>query len=389
MIMKNNLKKILIYLLLSLSLILFSGRKVKSWDSIAENYLLLAENICDDSHKCDKIETKDDKNNSDIDDCPPSGCDERASTRIICTPNGCFETEKGTDIIIVISPVNGERLLDTLETNPSIQIEPNNKTYTVKLEDSEGTIFKDNCDGDCELPDKSPDYSGYYRITIETNDTGITRSFEILNENDSEYQEIKQLCDSKINILEEFAECYQEENLITKAREILENALEKGVENNKEAIAIYQRLGDLYLERINAPYLAENNYQEALNKAIEIQDKEGSANAYIGLARVNIESGFDKGKCKKAISNLERAYKIYENLGADFMKAQLQQFIGEVYVDCDDNKEALKSFEEALKIYQRIGKNKYGKAMKKEIAKICNFEDNITEEIKQICRGNL
>ncbi len=306
------------------------------------------------------------------------------SSEVICYPEGsCVKRARADNNIIVITPAEGERLLNT---SPPIFVELDSQTYTVKLENSQGTLFKENFDNHnpVDIPELTP---GYYQLTIQTNDTEITRSFEVLEKKESVY--IKQQTNTKINSLD-LAEFYQENNLITEARKTLEQAIEKGVDNKSEAIAIYQMLGDLYLKKINAPLKAKENYGKALEEAQGIEDKQAQANAYIGLAKVSIELGLnEKEEYQNTIKKLKEAYNIYQNLGQDFHAAQVQQFIGEVYFDSNDNQEALKWFQEARNSYQKIDKEKYEESINKEIQKICEYEENLPAETQKICDSNL
>lgn len=321
-------KKLFTFLFLSLIIIFSSSREIKSSNWTIKKPLILA--------------------------------------KIICQPEGCFEKERGENSLTIISPAEGEKFFPQ---KLSLSIDAKIKNYLVELRNAQGIIFNDQVEDNASvsLPQLKP---GYYQLTVQTDEALITKSFQILT--DQEAQEIKQKVDQNLNPLE-LAQLYQQNNLITEARK----TLEKAIDNNNQSITIYQMLGDLYLEEINASLKARENYQKALAKTPANQNQELQAHIYVSLARIIVNLGFHTPEqYQQAIENLQQAHQLYQNLGQDFPTAQVQQFIGEIYLESNDNQEALKWLQKAQNTYRKIDYPLYESSIIREIQKICTDEDN-------------
>lgn len=94
---------------------------------------------------------------------------------------------------------------------------------------------------------------------------------------------------------------------VNQAIAILEGVVAEG----SKTPAIYQQLGDLYLQAGRSPQEAETAYQKAIQLATATNNSKAAAEAQVALAKVKLSLG----QPNEAASLLRQAKKAYQTLG--------------------------------------------------------------------------
>ena len=111
---------------------------------------------------------------------------------------------------------------------------------------------------------------------------------------------------------------YQSYDLKAEAIELLKELVKLG----SQTTAVYQLLGDLYLQ-VGLSQQAKSPYLQALEIAQQTEDVEGQAEAQVGLAQVE----YGLGKKTEAIEWLTQAQTNYQKLGDMSKVEEVQQWI--------------------------------------------------------------
>ncbi len=300
--------------------------------------------------------------------CSPTTC---------CPPQrACYERPRGENIVI-ISPVRGENFLNTRPTF-SWYDGPKNQKYRITLKSNKEPIPI----WDTEIVGTTVTYpqnrnqltDGSYTLIIKHQQNRKEINFHILNK--KEIEEIKK----EINALNQkysnpttdiqqketkimaIAKLYEEYNLITQARETLEEA----IKNNLKTSSIYQQLGELYQNNIYAHVEAEKAYEQALKIVRKINNKKTEADIHFELGYVNRSLG----NWEKAINHVRKAHTIYQNIDEPFLVGQTEQFMAEVYFKCKKKTESIQWYQQAKETYQKLGKRQYQEAIEAKMQKL-------------------
>ncbi len=175
-----------------------------------------------------------------------------------------------------------------------------------------------------ELP-LQPD--SYYLLIVETDqgesseeEQGVDLSFTVLDTQKAESvrTEIAKLKQQKLSQEAEgigLAHLYESYNLKAEAIELLEGLVKQG----NQTVAVYQILGDLYLQ-VGLIQQAKSPYLQAFELAKASEDLEGQAEAQIGLGQVESQK-------TEAIEWLTQAQTNYQKLGDMPKVEEVQQWI--------------------------------------------------------------
>ncbi len=167
-----------------------------------------------------------------------------------------------------------------------------------------------------------------YRITIETDNGKLSKDdavvgFTLLDEPTKNIVlEAKKAIEEQGFSSEEkgliLAQLYRGYELYAEAIEVLE----KLVKQDSQIVAVYQLLGDTYLET-RLPHFAKKPYEKALKLARETENLSITANIQKGLG----ESYYSLGNTDEAIQWLEKAKTSYEELGDSSQVQELDKTI--------------------------------------------------------------
>lgn len=231
----------------------------------------------------------------------------------------------------IISPRN-----TTLLTNRPIlrwNAVPGATRYKVRVQDAGLTL-----DWETETSNTEIEYSGsplqpgfYYLVIVETDkgnsseeEQGTDLSFTVLEAEKAEsvrteVAQFKQQLQQQQSTQEAeglaLAYLYQRYDLKAEAIALLEGL----VQGRSETVAVYQLLGDLYLE-VGLNPQAKRPYLRALELAEGTEDLEGQAEAQVGLGQV-------EGEKTEAIEWLTQAQTNYQKLGDRSKVKEVQQWI--------------------------------------------------------------
>ena len=231
----------------------------------------------------------------------------------------------------IISPRN-----TTLLTNRPIlrwNAVPGATRYKVQVQDAGLTLDwqMETSNTEIEYPGEPPlQQDFYYLLIVETDkgdssekEQGADLSFTLLDEQKAKSvrKEIAQIKQLKLSQEAEglaLAYLYQSYDLKAEAIELLEGFVKQG----SQTAAVYQLLGDLYLQvGLNQP--AKSSYLQALEIAQRTEDLEGQAEAQFGLGKVE----YGLGKKTEPIEWLTQAQTNYQKLGDRSKVDEVQQWI--------------------------------------------------------------
>ena len=230
----------------------------------------------------------------------------------------------------IISPRN-----TTLLTNRPIlrwNAVPGATRYTVRVQDASLTL-----DWQTETSNTEIEYSGsplqpdsYYLLIVETDkgdsseeEQGTDLSFTLLDAQkiESVRTEVAKLKQQQLTQEVEglaLAYLYQSYDLKAEAIELLEGLVKQG----SQTTAVYQLLGDLYLQ-VGLSQQGKSPYLKALEIAQRTEDVEGQAKAQVGLGQVE----YGLGKKTETIEWLTQAQTNYQKLGDRSKVEEVQQWI--------------------------------------------------------------
>ncbi len=229
----------------------------------------------------------------------------------------------------IISPRN-----TTLLTNRPIlrwNAVPGATRYKVQVQDAALTLDwqTETKNTEIEYPPGEPllQPGSYYLLIVETDkgnsseeEQGNDLSFTLLDAQKAESvgTEVAKLKQQQLTQEAEglaLAYLYQSYDLKAEAIELLEELVKQG----SQTAAVYQLLGDLYLQ-VGLSQQAKSAYLQALELAKGTEDVEGQAEAQVGLGQV-------EGKKTEAIEWLTQAQTNYQKLGDRSKVKEVQQWI--------------------------------------------------------------
>ena len=184
------------------------------------------------------------------------------------------------------------------------------------------------------LADKPPLQPGYnYSLIVETEqgkssekEEGIDLSFTVLDTQEAEsvrteLDKLKQLKLTQEAATLGLAYLYQSYDLKAEAIKLLETLLKRG----SQLGAVYQLLGDLYLQ-VGLSQQAKNPYLQAMELAKQTEDIEGQAEAQEGLG----EAYYGLNNKEDAVAWLKKAKDNYIVLGEQSKPEELNKRIAEI-----------------------------------------------------------
>ncbi len=207
---------------------------------------------------------------------------------------------------------------------------PGATRYQVRVQDAGLTLDwqTETSNTQIEYPGEPPlQPDSYYLLIVETDkgdsseeEQGVDLTFILLDEQKAELvrTEMTQIKQQQLTQEAEglaLAYLYQSYNLKAEAIESLEELVKRG----SQTAAVYQLLGDLYLQ-VELSQQAKSPYLQALELAKRTEDVEGQAEAQIGLGQV-------EGKKTAAIEWLTQAQTNYQKLGDRSKVEEVQQWI--------------------------------------------------------------
>lgn len=210
---------------------------------------------------------------------------------------------------------------------------PGTTRYKVRVQDAGLTL-----NWQAETSDTQIEYSGepplqsdsYYRLIVETDtrnsseeEEGTDLTFTLLDVQKAESVRTGVTKLKQQQLTQEIeglalAHLYQSYDLKAEAIELLQGLVKQG----SQATAVYQLLGNLYLQ-VGLSEQAKSPYVRALELAKGTQDLEGQAEAKVGLGQVE----YGLGKKTEAIEWLNQAQTNYQNLGDSTKVEEVQQWI--------------------------------------------------------------
>ena len=170
-----------------------------------------------------------------------------------------------------------------------------------------------------------------YRVTIKTDNGASSPSdppatFEILAEPTKKtvleaVETIKQqpLSPAEKGLI--LAQLYRGYGLYADAVEVLEELVTQG----SQQVSVYQLLGDTYLDT-GLPQLAKKPYQKALELANSTENLSRQGNIQTGLGKAYAKLGEEE----KAVQLLEKATRIYAELGDEKLSQELNETIDSI-----------------------------------------------------------
>lgn len=262
-----------------------------------------------------------------VSDGCPSG------TPIVTRPNSRRSPSRAPNETIpyIISPRN-----TALLTNRPIlrwNEVPGATRYQVRVQDAGLTLDwqTETSNTQIEYPGEPPlQPDSYYLLIVETDngksseeEQGTDLSFTLLDAQKTESvgTEVAQLKQQQLTQEVEgltLAYLYQSYDLKAEAIELLEGLVKQG----SETAAVYQLLGDLYLQ-VGLNQQAKTPYLQALEIAQRTEDLEGQAKAQFGLGKVE----YGLGKKTETIEWLTQAQTNYQKLGDRSKVEEVQQWI--------------------------------------------------------------
>ncbi|MDJ0599144.1 MAG: tetratricopeptide repeat protein [Crocosphaera sp.] len=253
-----------------------------------------------------------------------------ASKRTETRPNGGSGPTRAPNETIpyIISPRN----TDLLTNRPILRWNAVSGAthYKVRIQDAGLTLDWQTETSNTEIqypgePPLQPD--SYYLLIVETDqgesseeEQGVDLSFTVLDTQKAQsvQTEVAQLKQQKLSQEAEgiaLAYLYESYNLKAEAIELLEGLVKQG----NQTVAIYQLLGDLYLQ-VGLSKQAKSPYLQALELAKATEDVEGQAEAQFGLGQVEVQK-------TEAIGWLTQAQTNYQKLGDMPKVEEVQQWI--------------------------------------------------------------
>lgn len=210
---------------------------------------------------------------------------------------------------------------------------PGATRYKVRVQDAGLTLDwqTETSNTQIEYPGEPPlQPDSYYLLIVETDkgdsseeEQGNDLSFTLLDaqKTESVEREVAQLKQQQLTQDTEglaLAYLYQSYDLKAEAIELLEGLVKRG----SETAAVYQLLGDLYLQ-VGLNQQAKSPYLQALEIAQRTEDLEGQAEAEFGLGQVE----YGLGKKNETIEWLTQAQTNYQKLGDRSKVEEVQQWI--------------------------------------------------------------
>ena len=210
---------------------------------------------------------------------------------------------------------------------------PGATRYKVRVQDAGLTLDwqTETSNTQIEYPGEPPlQPDSYYLLIVETDkgdsseeEQGTDLSFTLLDAQKAESvrTEVAQLKQQQLTQEAEelaLAYLYQSYDLKAEAIELLEGLVKRG----SQTTAVYQLLGDLYLQ-VGLSQQAKSRYLQALELAKRTEDVEGQAEAQVGLGQVE----YGLGKKTEAIEWLTQAQTNYQKLGDRSKVEEVQQWI--------------------------------------------------------------
>ncbi len=213
---------------------------------------------------------------------------------------------------------------------------PGATRYKVRVQDAGLTLDwqTETSNTQIEYPGEPPlQPDSYYLLIVETDkgdsseeEQGTDLSFTLLDAQKAESvrTEVAQLKQQQLTQEAEglaLAYLYQSYDLKAEAIELLEGLVKRG----SQTAAVYQLLGDLYLQ-LGLSQQAKSPYLQALELAKRTEDVEGQAEAQVGLG----EAEYEFNNKDEAIAWLKKARENYLLLGDRSQVQALEKRIAEV-----------------------------------------------------------
>jgi tetratricopeptide (TPR) repeat protein len=256
---------------------------------------------------------------------------------IVTRPNSRRSASRAPNETIpyIISPRNTALLTDRpiLRWNAV----PGATRYKVRVQDAGLTLDwqTETSNTQIEYPaDQPPLQPGSnYSLIVETEqgnssdkEEGIDLSFTVLDTQKAESVRTEVAKFKQLKLIQEaeglaLAYLYQGYDLKAEAIELLEGLVKRG----SQTTAVYQILGDLYLQ-VGLSQQAKTSYLKALELAKQKEDLEGQAEAKVGLG----EADYGLNNKDEAIAVLKKAQESYLLLGDHSQVQALEKRIAEV-----------------------------------------------------------
>ena len=209
---------------------------------------------------------------------------------------------------------------------------PGATRYRVRIQDAGLTLDwqTETSNTAIEYPGEPPLQSdSYYFLIVETDkgdsseeEQGTNLGFTLLDQEKAESLQTEVAKLKKQQLAQEaevlaLAYLYQSYDLKAEAIELLEALLEQG----SQTAAVYQLLGDLYLQ-VGLSQQAKSPYLKALEIGKQTKDIEGQAEAQVGLGKV----AYGLGEDSEAREWLTQAQTNYNKLGDKLKVEEVQQW---------------------------------------------------------------